>query len=340
MIHAILLISGSGLVLYQKEFAVIASTDGYGSMNQSINQSGNQSVNQGYLSLTQKSGQLGGILTAIVNFCANKIGGIPQYLEFDHICVSLARSNNQSNNQSNNHVTCAVFHAHTETESFGRLIANEFLNSFVHTYRQSINQSINRSDQFSSFTSKLSSLVSACLRPVLNDLVKMTGIEAAMIAQSDSSMNDDLAINQSISPSINQGGSNRERLLMSINPSSRFDQSSIDSMTIVSSHDRLFDLSLDVLSFHADTPISMSFRSNNQSIYVRRFQKQRCSLIVVYQSVNQSTMRSSHSTPTHQTDQSNNQTINKAYLSNIKSHIKQYADLLQSVVTLAHNLKS
>lgn len=68
MLHGLLLLSGSGLVLFNKEFVKFNSSTTDGDV----------------IDLVDHSSQIGGIITAILNFSAQKTGGRVSYIQFNH----------------------------------------------------------------------------------------------------------------------------------------------------------------------------------------------------------------------------------------------------------------
>ena len=98
MLHAVIIITASGLILFQKEFALLPSSSSSLSSSPSLSQ---QSAS--YISLSSKSGQLAGILTAVINFSLSRLGGQVSYIQTDHVGVALAVHQQTK-------CTCAVFH--------------------------------------------------------------------------------------------------------------------------------------------------------------------------------------------------------------------------------------
>ena len=218
MLHAVIIITASGLILFQKEFALLPSSSAAPS---SIPLSSASHSSPSYLSLSSKSGQLAGIITAVINFSLSRLGGQVSYIECDHVGVAL-------HVHPASKVTCAVFHQVQDGEDFGRLVARELLQSFANvsaaalhrilaslrpldaaafpvltellccvwscaaflsavwqTYRSQLSTTVPRSDMFSSFTSKISGIISSCLRPVMDSLACQPGVLLVLCAQSD-----------------------------------------------------------------------------------------------------------------------------------------------------------
>ena len=98
MLHAVIIITASGLILFQKEFALLPSSSSSLSSSPSLSQ---QSAS--YISLSSKSGQLAGIITAVINFSLSRLGGQVSYIQTDHVGVALAVHQQTK-------CTCAVFH--------------------------------------------------------------------------------------------------------------------------------------------------------------------------------------------------------------------------------------
>ena len=98
MLHAVIIITASGLILFQKEFALLPSSSSSLSSSPSLSQ---QSAS--YISLSSKSGQLAGIITAVINFSLSRLGGQVSYIQTDHVGVALAV-------HPQTKCTCAVFH--------------------------------------------------------------------------------------------------------------------------------------------------------------------------------------------------------------------------------------
>ena len=107
MLHAVIIITASGLILFQKEFALLPSSSSSllssASASSSVPLSHHSHSSPSYISLSSKSGQLAGIITAVINFSLSRLAGQVSYIQCDHVAVAL-----QVHRQSK--VTCAVFH--------------------------------------------------------------------------------------------------------------------------------------------------------------------------------------------------------------------------------------
>ena len=108
MLHAVIIITASGLILFQKEFALLPSSAATSSSSSSLPSSSSSLSHSGasspsYISLSSKSGQLAGIITAVINFSLSRLGGQVTYIQCDHVGVAL-------HVHAGSKVTCAVFH--------------------------------------------------------------------------------------------------------------------------------------------------------------------------------------------------------------------------------------
>ena len=317
MLHAVIIITASGLILFQKEFALLPSSSASLSSNpsslplsssSSLSHSGASSPS--YISLSSKSGQLAGILTAVVNFSLSRLGGQVSYIQCDHVGVAL-------HVHPQTKVTCAVFHQVQDGEDFGRLMARELLQAFAATYRSLLSTPVPRSDMFSAFTSKISGIIAACIRPVLDALALQPGVLLVLCCQSDgfgySNLDDSLSSTHSLSPHPTHHS--RERLIIAqpyaasnsttsshpVAPSldrahsdeyrslkkkahPLFDGVLVhDQYAVLSAHDALLSLASELMAVCHDVPAVVRMKGREGSVYMQRWSEQRNSLIVVYQ---------------------------------------------------------
>ena len=317
MLHAVIIITASGLILFQKEFALLPSSSASlssspsslplsSSSSLSLSHSGVSSPS--YISLSSKSGQLAGIITAVMSFSLTRLGGQVSYIQCDHVGVAL-------HVHPQSRVTCAVFHQVQDGEDFGRLMARELLQAFAATYRSLLSTPVPRSDMFSAFTSKISGIIAAAIRPVLDALAVHPGVLLVLCCQSDgfgySNLDDSITSTSSLSP--NPAHHLRERLIIAqpfaasspatshpVAPSldrahsdeyrslkkkahPLFDGVVVhDQYAVLSAHDALLSLASELMSVYHDVPATVRMKGRESSLYMQRWNEQRNSLIVVY----------------------------------------------------------
>ena len=146
MIRTLIIISASGLVLFQKSFV--------------------NAVSQPRL--------IGSLLTAMIEF-SSKVAGIPlAYIELLGCGVSVVTNDVAK-------VNCALFYDLGDGPEFGKLIATEILLAFSDTYSASLGGIARDLNQFAEFQYAISSVIRNSVRPVLYKLQNERGIQAAVL---------------------------------------------------------------------------------------------------------------------------------------------------------------
>ena len=146
MIRTLIIISASGLVLFQKSFV--------------------NAVSQPRL--------IGSLLTAMIEF-SSKVAGMPlAYIELLGCGVSVVTNDVAK-------VNCALFYDLDDGPEFGKLIATEILLAFSDTYSASLDGLARDLNQFQEFQYTISSVIRNSVRPVLDKLQNERGIQAAVL---------------------------------------------------------------------------------------------------------------------------------------------------------------
>lgn len=274
MLYSVLIFTASGLVVFVKEFIPFDTTidfennvnsAGSNASSEGATHHSTQSQSQSQGVLSSRSGQLAGVLTAILNVSVAKVGGPPSYIECDGVAISLCSTRD-------NRLTCAIFHGVGDGESFGQIICNQLLRSFTNLYRHQIDSSVSRMDAFTSFTTKIPFIISQSIQIVLDTLSAQRGVTIAIVVQSDTF--------ESGVGSI--GGSVRDRLTVSANSQSNV-QPINDHLLLLSTHDALLGHSADVMATVTDNPEFIKLCTDTSIIYVRRLEVQRATLVIKYE---------------------------------------------------------
>jgi hypothetical protein len=146
MIRTLIIISASGLVLFQKSFV--------------------NAVSQPRL--------IGSLLTAMIEF-SSKVAGIPlAYIELLGCGVSVVTNDVAK-------VNCALFYDLEDGPEFGKLIATEILLAFSDAYSADLGGIARDLNQFQDFQYTISSVIRNSVRPVLLALHSERGIQAAVL---------------------------------------------------------------------------------------------------------------------------------------------------------------
>jgi len=128
-----------------------------------------------------KPSMIGGLVTGMLE-CAIQRTGVPvSYIELTTVGVSIVTNGVPS-------VTCAVFYDIDDGQEFGQLIAQEFLNAFVATYSSPNEEKISVTgvQDFTGFNMKISETIRNSVRPVLDNLKQVRGIQSALLISGDS----------------------------------------------------------------------------------------------------------------------------------------------------------
>lgn len=151
MIRTVILISSSGLVLFQKEFV--------------------NAVAQPRL--------IGSLLTAMIEF-SSKVAGMPlSYIELLGCGVSVVTHEMAK-------VNVALFYDLDDGPEFGKLIATQILLAFADTYAHQLVGGARNLNDFSDFQYKISEVIRNSVRPILEKLQQARGIQSALLVTHDS----------------------------------------------------------------------------------------------------------------------------------------------------------
>jgi len=149
MLRSLLIVSHSGLVLFQKFFVKEVA----------------------------KVGILGGVVIAMQRLSVLRTGLPVTYIELSKVAVSIA---------SNSRVTCALFVDAEDGPEFAKLMSRELLASFTDTFNKELEEKFNTSpDVYSAFNLKIAQVVQLAVRPVLDQLADERGIKMAAVLSGD-----------------------------------------------------------------------------------------------------------------------------------------------------------
>jgi hypothetical protein len=175
MLHTVIFISGSGIVLFVKEFI-----DSSLKVKRQLTNNSTKRCSETHLFCFLSSfqpGQLGGILTAMLKFSIQRTGLPVSYIELESTGVAICGSDR---------LTCVVFHDSSDGAEFGRLMAQELLFSFTNSYSSELQDSkVNSPDLFSEFNGKIASIIRNSTRPVIDALADQKGISLVLLTTSD-----------------------------------------------------------------------------------------------------------------------------------------------------------
>lgn len=267
MLHRILLMSGSGMILFVKEYYTTQSL---------------QSV---------KSTQLGGIICAMYHFVRQHTNMNIQYIQCDTISIAFFCD-------INTNIICAVIHDTNDTQYIGELLCQHIIDTFTQQYHKLLTQSINtiQTDQFSEFSSKIYSITRVSIKPILVELEQVRGILLVLVTNINSDtlttagiMSNGTLINQTTdNGKLNINMMNFAQmqsyqptnLITPHNISNNLVKSNnIDKLTVLANHQALINTANGIMNKQNDMLTSITLRSRRSTMYIQRIDK--CSLIVL-----------------------------------------------------------
>jgi len=150
MLRNLLIVSSSGIVLFQKDFGTALS----------------------------QPRLLGGLITAMLKASVIRTGLPVSLIEMSGIAVSIATDTKYK-------VSCSLFYEKTDGAEFGRLLASEILRAFVEEYAAQLAQISANLKDFSGFNQRISEAIRHAIRPALSLLVSKRGINMALVVSGD-----------------------------------------------------------------------------------------------------------------------------------------------------------
>jgi hypothetical protein len=150
MIRNVLIMAGSGLALFYKEFQ--ASRD------------------------ANRSKILGALITTVVEFGKQTTGMSVSCIEFANLFLTIITHDTTK-------VICAVFYDKIEGKLFGRLVCSEILNAFVRDYPTETLQQGPNLNNFKGFYQRIPTIVYYSVRPIICKLENTTGILRALVVK-------------------------------------------------------------------------------------------------------------------------------------------------------------
>eukprot|EP00474_Spongospora_subterranea_P000689 CRZ01147.1 hypothetical protein [Spongospora subterranea] len=198
MLRNLIIVSSSGIVLYSKDFTSVLS----------------------------QPRLLGGLITAMLKASVIRTGFPVSLIELKSIAVAV-----QSDTKCK--VSCSLFYDKSDGPAFGRLLALEILSAFVQQYSSQLVQISANLKDFSGFNNKIGDAIRSSIRPALDMLTSVHGIQTALIISGDT-------------------------LLYSTHE--------VDKVGVVANLDALFGIASDIMSAQHDLPVHMSFHNQNSRI--------------------------------------------------------------------------
>lgn len=150
MIRNVLIMAGSGLALFYKEFQ--NSLD------------------------ANRSKILCALITTVLEFSKQTTGMAVSFIEFSHLFLTIVTHEPTK-------ISCAVFYDRGDGKLFGRLICGEILNAFVQDYPIEIFQQGPNLKDFKGFYQRMPAVIYYSVKPVLLKLEGTTGINRAILVR-------------------------------------------------------------------------------------------------------------------------------------------------------------
>lgn len=150
MIRNVLVMAGSGLALFYKEFQ--NSLD------------------------ANRSKILCALITTVLEFSRQTTGMAVSFIEFSRLFLTIVTHDATK-------ISCAVFYDRDDGKLFGRLICGEILNAFVQDYPIEIFQQGPNLKDFKGFYQRIPSVIYYSVRPVVLKLENTSGIFRALVVK-------------------------------------------------------------------------------------------------------------------------------------------------------------
>jgi len=152
MLRNLLVVSTSGIVLFEKSFVK-----------------------------AKQPGQLGGVISAMLEFSQLRTGLPVSYIELSNVGCAISTNSGAK-------IICALFHDVKDGAEFGRLICGEILSTFIQNYSSKfpLEGKLNIQEQFSDFNSKIAEIIRNSVKPVLDRLRVKRGIVNCLLTSGDS----------------------------------------------------------------------------------------------------------------------------------------------------------